>query len=72
MEMPRNEHAMLLIVLIFVCVMISASPVAWPEEKLDAINALRAGGASEVSSAVFLLLVQARPRLGFKLLRRAE
>ncbi len=45
----HHKHAVQLLVLGILSVgFASGSPIAWPEDKLEAINALRARGASEV------------------------
>lgn len=42
----------LLAAVAFFAKIVSASPIAWPDDKLEAINVLRARGASEVSTIV--------------------
>ena len=53
--MMHLEHALQLLVLASLFLLAAfSSPVPWPEDKLEAINALRARGASEVSKRVVL------------------
>lgn len=40
----------LITLLIYLSALASASPIAWPDDKLEEINALRARGISEVST----------------------
>ena len=44
MHLPR-----LTTLIIYLITLASASPIAWPDDKLEEINALRAKGVSEVS-----------------------
>ena len=44
MHLPR-----LTTIVIYLITLTSASPIAWPDDKLEEINALRAKGVSEVS-----------------------